>query len=222
MQRGALTRALATPPPSAAEQNLLYPFAPLCDVGAHVDALARAAAEVEPFDVTLAAFRAFAHRHSATLWLDPECEPAGALDELQAALMRAAPLFDDQRSLHGGVFTPHMSIAHFPSINAARRAEEELAREWEPVAWRCTEVHVMAREGAAGQFRRVYRIPVGSGGPAGAAAALADEPPHSYPHMPAEPPEWCERAARGRRYGARGGRRRKAKGAGPGQPPEAI
>ena len=87
-----------------------------------MDALARAAAEVEPFDVTLGAFRTFAHRHSATLWLDPACEPAGALDELQAALMRAAPLFDDQRSLHGGVFTPHMSIAHFPSINAAEES----------------------------------------------------------------------------------------------------
>lgn len=204
------------PPPSATPKNLLYPFAPLGDMHVHINALAEAAASVEPFDVTLGAFGTFAHRHSATLWLEPACEPAGALGALQAALVGAAPLFDDQRSLHGGAFTPHMSIAHFPSSNAARRAQEELARDWEPVSWRCSEVHVMAREGAAGQFRRLYRIGLGGGAP----SALPDDPPHSYQHMPTEPPEWCKSTTR--RYGARGGRRRKAKGAGAALPPEAI
>ena len=98
--------------------NLLYPFVPEEQFAAAADALAPAAAATSPFELTLDTFGVFGGRHRGVLYVCPGApEELAALCELQAALQAAIPHCDDQQ--RGGVFTPHMTLAHFPSREAA-------------------------------------------------------------------------------------------------------
>ena len=205
-------------PPHA---NLLYPFlAPrLFFHAAHE--LAIHAADVEPFDVTLSEMRCFVHsKRSATLWLHPEpCRP-NALVELQAALQSAVPHADAQTANHGGVFTAHFTLGHFPGESAALEARDAiLDAELLPpggVRFRVDSVVLMARDGPDAQFEPRWRVRLGRHGDA------APSPIGPYPRdepfalMPRTMPEFCVRAERRGRRG-RGRRRKQAPDEGAGE-----
>lgn len=152
--------------------------------------LAKAAASVEPFDVLLRDFHVFVHKKSATLWLHPEPSRSEALQKLQAALQDAMPLCDAQRSSHG-TFTPHVTVGHFESEEAALSARNQIiASGWQGVEFPVSEVVLMARsEGGGGQFEPRWRVRLGRSAGLAAAAAHGER----FGLMPTEMPAFCER-----------------------------
>ena len=154
--------------------------------------LARAAASVEPFDVTLREFRVFVHKRSATLWLHPEPSRSEALQKLQAALQAATPLCDAQRSNHG-TFTPHVTVGHFDDEAAALSARDRiLASGWQGIQFPVSEVVLMSRGGGGGQFEPRWRVRLGR-----SSAGLAMPAAHGerFALMPTEMPAFCAREA---------------------------
>ena len=158
--------------------------------------LASAAASVEPFDVLLRDFRVFVHKKSATLWLHPEPSRSEALQKLQAALQDAMPLCDAQRSSHG-TFTPHVTVGHFESEEAALSARNQIiASGWQGVEFPVSEVVLMARsEGGGSQFEPRWRVRLGRSAGLAAAAAHGER----FGLMPTEMPAFCEREPRSKK-----------------------
>jgi RNA 2',3'-cyclic 3'-phosphodiesterase len=119
--------------------TLLYPFRPR---EAFEEALgALAGLGVGAFDATLATFRFFSHYEwSHTIWLDPE--PAEAWKKLHGALHARFPDCDDSSKYETG-FTPHLSVGQSRTADLAG----ELQRGWQPLAWRVSEVALIARRG---------------------------------------------------------------------------
>ena len=186
--------------------NLLYPFVPPAHYAAAVEALSAAAASTSPFDVTLDALGCFGGRSRGVLFCLPSsARDLGLLRELQTALQAAVPHCDDQQ--RRGVFTPHATLAHFPSRVAAERARETLATKWEPVSFSSVEaVHILRRDGAGGQFERAWTLPLGGTAP------RHFDPPLRFAAMPAVEDEWVRQARKDAyRPGTRGrgGRRRR-------------
>jgi 2'-5' RNA ligase len=196
--------------------NLLYPFVPEEQFAAAADALAPAAAATPPFELTLDTFGVFGGRHRGVLYLCPGAlEELAALCELQSALQSAIPHCDDQQ--RGGVFTPHMTLAHFPSREAAEVARDALAPSWRPPRFSCEgSVHILRRLGNAGQFERGCTLPLGGGG----GQPRLFEPPRRFDAMPAEEASWVREArkdahrtggGRGRARARSGGRGRRSR-----------
>ena len=107
--------------------NLLYPFVIVERFDEAAALLADRLAEVEPFTVTLHELKIFAHKRSATLWFAPETlafdgEGIAPFQRLQAALQSAMPNCDAQTANHGGKFTPHLTVGHFPDEESASEA----------------------------------------------------------------------------------------------------
>lgn len=140
--------------------TLLYPFVPAARLEEAAERLRPAAASVEPFDVSFAAFGHFEHGgRSVTLWLRPE--PAEAMRQLQTGLEAAMPWCDDVSGFPGG-FTPHLSVGRFPTVAEAERMAASLLASWSPVECRATEVALIARSGAPGDpFRVAFTLPLG-------------------------------------------------------------
>jgi 2'-5' RNA ligase len=140
--------------------TLLYPFVPQPRLAEAADRLRPAAAQVEPFEITLREFGCFAHgRRSATLWLRPE--PEERAKALQAALEAAMPWCDDVSRFAGG-FAPHLSVGRFPGRGAAERAAAALEAGWEPLRFVATKVALIARSGAPGDaFSVRTTLPLG-------------------------------------------------------------
>ena len=58
-----------------------------------------------------------------------------------------------------------MTLAHFPSREAAEAARDALAPSWRPPRFACEQsVHIMRRLGGAGQFERACTLRLGGGG----------------------------------------------------------
>ena len=91
--------------------NLLYPFIPAEHVKQYklADKVKAALRDLEPFTVTLKRFSVFEHRESATVFLECDTKPEGALLKLQAKLEGLFP-FCDVQSTVGGKYHPHMGL----------------------------------------------------------------------------------------------------------------
>jgi len=132
--------------------NLVYPFVNANQFDEHVPALAEALSNMDAFDAKLTAPGVFYHKSGrATLFLRPE--PIESFQMLQAKLQGAVPFCHEQTSNHGGVFTPHLTIAHFDSHDDAREAEASLIAEGPfPIHWRVGEIFLLSRDGPDAQF----------------------------------------------------------------------
>ena len=141
--------------------NMVYPFLPPSAFGEAVAVLTPAVAALEPFNVTLDSLGTFGGRHRGVLYAHPS-DPAQleSLRALQAALQAQLPFLDDQQ--RRGVYTPHLTLAHFPSRDAAEAARDEQLLEWEPVTFgvAANAVHLLCRDGGGGQFRRAATLPL--------------------------------------------------------------
>jgi len=141
--------------------TLLYPFRPREAFDALGPALAAACRAVEPFEVTLSAFRHFSHgRRRFTLWLAPE--PLEHMRQLQEALWRAVPDYDDVRRHRGG-FTPHLSVGQVRGVQTLRELLASLEATWQPLVFRAAEVSLIWRGEPPDDVFRVDRtLPLGS------------------------------------------------------------
>ena len=140
--------------------TLLYPFWPRARFAEAASLLARAAASVTRFTVTLREFRSFAHARSTTIWLAPE--PAAPLVGLHGALAAAIPECDDTSRFANG-FTPHLSVGQGRRGRETAALVEELQRAWTPLPFELTEIALIAREGE-GPFEVERVLPLGRAG----------------------------------------------------------
>jgi 2'-5' RNA ligase len=186
--------------------NLLYPFLAREEFPPAAELLTRALRDCRPPVITLDALSCFGGRGRGVLYAHPSSEEEmQALCELQATLQEAMPFCDEQQK-HGR-FTPHMTISHFASRDEAEAAKARI--EWSPLTFGCEDaVHILCREGSAGQFMRACTLSFGS-----AALPTLFDPPRRWQSMPMEEDEWMRDARRDayRRgaQGRRGGRRRR-------------
>ncbi|RYE83839.1 MAG: hypothetical protein EOO75_18835, partial [Myxococcales bacterium] len=152
--------------------TLLYGFAPAALHGEALDRAARPLHAIEPFEVTLAASGRFDHGGSRTLWLDPRGE--GSLARLHEALQREFPTMGEP----GRGFTPHLTVARFPSAHTAEAEalERALRRDWRPAPWRVDAVHLLARRGDR-PVESVLRVDLGPGTARGGAGTPGERDP---------------------------------------------
>jgi 2'-5' RNA ligase len=121
--------------------NLLYPFRPVEQFPDLAAELRRVCREIEPLEITLAAFRHFEHRRGRfTLWLAPE--PAEPLACLHAALLAVTPDCDDT-ARHG--FTPHLSVGQVHGSDRLRGLQEELQASWQSLSFMVSEISLIWR-----------------------------------------------------------------------------
>jgi len=140
--------------------NVLYPFAPHAELEARSEELARACAEVEPFEIALTGFRHFHHgRGRYTMWLVPE--PDAPLQELARTLAARLPDYGDQFRHENG-FTPHLSVGQFRGFEAVRRFKEKHASRWKPLRFAVESLYVIERGDPPDDVFRLF-APVGLG-----------------------------------------------------------
>ena len=192
-------------PPHA---NLLYPFVAPRHFATAAAVLGARLAGVRPMKASLSEMKLFVHsRRSATLWLHPEPDRAGAWEELEAACQCAFPGCDAQTAGHGGVFTAHFTVGHFGGEEEALRARDEIeASSWQGVSFDVDSVTVMARDGADGQFEPRFVVPIGGGAPRIVLAAHGETAPR-FEGMPRVKPPFIvedQGAGRGKRGRGRG------------------
>ena len=216
-------------------------------------ALRRAVEQCEPFDVRMDTLGTFGGRNRGVLWVYPrsfrgsgdrhvdatgagrDCDasdPIGAADEplvqLQASLERQFPACTDQRK--GGRFTPHMTLSHFESLDAALEAKSQIEEWWTGRAFRVAEIYVLLRVGDGGQFKIAATLPLGRATADAAAAGAGDsaaaaparciqvhDPPVPFPAMPLVEEKWVreERMRLKARRNWKGRRRRPGPRRGP-------
>ena len=219
---GALTRArreLRDPgfyrwPPHA---NILYPFLelnsmkkrnggedeePLFDQKT-LDSLSKAAAQCQPFEVTINEFGTFGGKGRGVLWAYPRshapgttykseddesevafCNPTEPMIQLQSYLEHEFPTCTEQRKQRR--FHPHMTLSHYSSIEDASKAMEQIESWWEPITYIQSEVYVLRRVGDIGQFEIAATIHLGRGED----AIQVHDPPIRFPGMPDTEEEW--------------------------------
>lgn len=122
--------------------TLLYPFAPKRAFKGVVADLAQVGWQQPPFELTVARFNSFRQGRSYTLWLEPE--PKGVVAQLQSALYKALPTFDDTRSFKGG-FTPHLSVGQVEGAERLKKLLGGLQGSWEPLRFTVSEIAVISR-----------------------------------------------------------------------------
>eukprot|EP00727_Mastigamoeba_balamuthi_P004739 m51a1_g14263 putative polynucleotide adenyltransferase (283) ;mRNA; f:300588-301436 len=140
--------------------NVVWPFAPEDAWGPAraVERLRAAAARAVRFRATLGAFRWFEHSSSCVMWLEPACEPAGALQQLREELAREFPEYAGAG--HEGPWTPHLTVGQWAKKDVARAADG-LREGWAPIAWEATELHLICRQGDDEPFHVAHVIPIG-------------------------------------------------------------
>jgi len=122
--------------------TLLYPFRPVSAFEQVTPLLIRVCRSVEPFEVKLNRFDLLIHaRRKATVYLIPE--PAGALKELQKALLEIVPDCDDVTRFTGG-FRPHLSVGQIRSQEAHALCAKWQAT-WQPLAFTLSHVYLIWR-----------------------------------------------------------------------------
>jgi poly(A) polymerase len=86
--------------------SVLFGFLPEAEFEDAAPHLAAAAAEVSPFEATLAGVRTFAHQDDTTVWLDPAAADPAPWAGLHAALRRRFPQCRDRAE----GWTPHLTL----------------------------------------------------------------------------------------------------------------
>ena len=92
-----------------------------------------------PFRITLSEVQRFEHKKSTTLWLQPICVPAKALENLQAKIQKLFPECQEQSSRGEHGFTPHLTVATIKKGQAIPRLQ------FEPIDFEVHELSLISR-----------------------------------------------------------------------------
>jgi len=153
--------------------------------------LSKAAADCDPFDVTVDSFGTFGGKSRGVLWAYPKSEYSQACNDdddrdeplikLNSLLEQQFPMCKDQRK----TFHPHMTVSHYANNEDAAAAQKELESKWEPLSFHVPEIYLLERQGDDGQFKIAATIPLGVG-----SEVKMHDPPVSFPAMPEAEEEW--------------------------------
>lgn len=204
-----------------------------------VQHLRNATKHIEPFSVSLETLGTFGGNHRGVLWLYPRSfrdeqetslsssdntsspsirEP---LYELQELLVKEFPTCKDQSKQRD--FSPHITLSHFPSLEEAEVAKDQIKTWWSGQTFLCTEIYLLERRDDNGQFLRVATLKLGehNGGHNGSDGngIVLHDPPEAFPAMPTVEEEWVrdermKMKERRNRSGRRRGPQRARNGAG--------
>ena len=185
------------------------------------NALARAAKQCKPFDVTIDSFGTFGGKNRGVMWAYPKSKYLDDIDgaeddgiepliHLQSCLEEQFPMCKDQRK--GGKYSPHMTVSHYANNEDALAAKESIESKWEPVTFHVPEVYLLERKGDDGQFKIAATIPLG---PESDDVKMHDTP-IAFSGMPDVEEEWVyeermimkNRRKQGNKRRQRGGRSR--------------
>jgi 2'-5' RNA ligase len=208
-QVSAMRRILQDPgfyrwPPHA---NLLYPFLELgtlkkdpesrqTNLQEIVTKLQNATSQCPPFRIQLRQFGTFGGKQRGVLWLDPESFPlhdesseevAPPLIQLQSRLEEAFPSCQAQSQKSNTGFTPHMTLSHFETLEAAKAAQELISMP-SNLEFVLDRIYLLERIGDDGQFLRVAEI--GLGEEESSTKEAIFDPPAPFPGMPATEEDW--------------------------------
>ena len=122
--------------------NLLFPFVPRAKLEAAAEQIAAIVRTVPPFEVRLRRFGDFQVGGQQAVWLEPECEPPGALVDLQAKLSGLFPELADKRRRK---FVPHLSVGQWP--RSAPAPLSRLQESFDPTSFVVQRLHIIARDG---------------------------------------------------------------------------
>lgn len=119
-----------------------------------------------PFEIRFAKFGHFVHPKSATLFLEPEYDPPGALmlrlmttytscvadptptdalDELMKRLTKLFPQCDDTVRRGNGKFIAHLSLAKCRNETQVKMLQEKLEAIYRPVSFQLKEIYLLHR-----------------------------------------------------------------------------
>jgi len=171
-----------------------------------LEALSNAAANCEPFEVTISDLGMFGGKSRGVLWAYPRshragddaalgdiestvnrgeyCHPAEPMVQLQALLEGAFPTCTEQRKQRQ--FHPHVTLSHYASLNDASKAKERIEEWWEPITYATSDIYVLLRVGDEGQFEIAATVPLGSR----AGSIVVHDPPIRFPQQPDVEEDW--------------------------------
>lgn len=231
-------------PPHA---NIMYPFIDMLEPELYDDAnidkdevifktlntLQSVIEKFPPFKVSAASLGTFGGKGRGVLYLNPSSlrEESSSNDckeplvALQSELEGAFPDCNDQRK--HGKYTPHMTLSHFPSLESALEAKEQIEEWWTPIQFDVSEVYFLKREGDGGQFKIVATLKLGDAPQEGRVVEEPDinqesqsrfrniiihDPPLAFPDMPTEEEDWVheERMKLKARRNGNGNRQRRS------------
>lgn len=161
--------------------NFMYPFVDVHDMEVVVPLLCRALHGIEPFEMTLSDFGVFGGKSSGVCWLSPE--PRDKLSDIHSAIGSCLSSIEGETEETGRPYQPHMTVSHYSSKQPAVAAADEERPNWTPLTFPVSELHVISRDSPEGQFKVMWRIPLGGGD-------AIYEGGKSYEHMPTEEPDW--------------------------------
>jgi len=119
-------------------------------------------------------------------------EESDILQRIQNDLQAAFPLCHEQRK--GGIFVPHMTLTHFPSLSEAKDARSSILKsgKFEPIKFVIKEIYLLKRFEPDGQFLMYATLPLGSGSNDndGSIMELYETNARKFPHMPLIEEDW--------------------------------
>lgn len=143
--------------------NLLYGFVPEEVFEDAADKIRHVLQSWQPFSVHLDAFESFQHKHSSTLYLQPDASSIQHLSSLQKALERMFPLCKEQsqRSEYG--YHPHLTVAQIPKKSASSYASQiqQWKKQWNGLSFEAGELCLISRRNDE-PFEIRHRIPFGA------------------------------------------------------------
>lgn len=111
--------------------------------------------DFKPFKCTIKEFKLYENKKSQTLYLDPVCEPAGALNDLYDKLVEIYP---DGKLKRG--FDPHIGVGFFRDQKLAKELRDKYQKDWKPIEFTVKEIYINYRASEVDPFypRRVIHL----------------------------------------------------------------
>ena len=81
------------------------------------------------------------------MWIEPESEPKGGLEKLQAAIESCFPYCDHQSTISEKGFNPHLSVGQWKKVKDLEKKMEEFQENFKSVEFEVKEFYLISRFG---------------------------------------------------------------------------
>jgi len=113
----------------------------------------------KPFQLSLEDFAYFIHsKKSVTVYLVSKADPPDALTKLMNHVLKRFP--QCTHNIRNGLFTPHISIGKFNSVEEADQIIQDLKKIWKPVTFLLKEMQIIERI-SIDPFEIKFTVPLG-------------------------------------------------------------
>jgi len=138
--------------------NLMFPFVPHEYVPLAQKEFAKVLLDKHPFEITFCQFKHFAKGDQCIVWLQPESQPADALQDVYKAMVKVIPICGS-----ASPFVPHLSVGQWPRKDIAETLRR-LQAAWVPITFTAANLKLVSR-GPYTNFSVTHTIPFGGSCP---------------------------------------------------------